>query len=224
MARRARIPRSKLFKKRRMYKKRRTVLKNRALSPFAQRFITRMKYSEVYTASNASGQAVWRLNLNSIFDPNRTGIGNQPYGHDTMASIYNRYRVFKCSYVINAYSAIGAPLQLAALPGNEEIALPSCSVYRESPRCQYGIQLNNANKLTLKGTVNLPSLVGRNKAQYMADDRYQAQFGTSPNELAVLNLCAQSMLESSLSDPQVTFAITLIYHVECFDVKQLPQS
>lgn len=200
------------------------VLVNKALSPIPQRFITKMKYAQTYTGVNASGQVVWRINLNSINDPDRTGTGHQPYSHDTFATLYNRYRVIACSYVINAYSAIGAPLQIACLPANEEFSAPSISDYRENPRGKYAIQLNNMTTKTLRGKVYLPSLVGRSKSQYMADDRYQAQMLNNPAELSVLNICAQSMLEGSVTDPQVTFAVTLVYHVELFDVKNLSQS
>ena len=73
-------------------KKRPTVNVNRSLQPFAQRYIAKMKYSEQLkvTGPAGGGLAAYRFNLNSIFDPNRTGFGHQPYGHDQLAGLYNR--------------------------------------------------------------------------------------------------------------------------------------
>jgi len=76
----------------------------------------------------------------------------------------------------------------------------------------------------LKGKVYLPSLVGRTKAQYMADDRYQAQFGSSPQELAILNLNCQQFDEGSIANTGATYQVTLQYTVEMFDLKNLGQS
>lgn len=202
----------------------RTVLRNNALQPIPQRYITTMKYAECYAPGNASGQAPWRINLNSIFDPNRTGTGHQPYGHDTFQTLYNRYRVVSCSYVITVYSSQGATLQVAALPANEEFAAVNISEYRENPRCKYMVQGTGAPVKFLKGKVNIPSLFGRSKSQYMADDRYQAQFGASPSELAILNINSQQIDESSIANAGVTYQLTLKYKVELFDVKNLGQS
>lgn len=215
---------NRAYKKRMNMRKKRTVNVNRALQPIAQRYLTTLKYAETYAPGNASGQSPWRINLNSIHDPNRSGIGHQPYGHDTLATLYGRYRVIACSYVISAYSANGATIQLAALPANEEYAGISISDYRENPRCKFLVQTPGAPLKVLKGKVYLPSLVGRTKQQYMADDRYQAQFGSNPQELAVLNVNSQQFDEASVASTQVTYQVTLKYTVECFDLKNLGQS
>jgi len=207
-----------------MPRRKTTTLINKALQPIAQRYICKMKYCETYAPGNANGQSPWRLNLNSIFDPNRTGTGHQPYGHDTLATLYNRYRVISCSYVLSAYSANGATIQLAALPANEEFTAVSISDYRENPRGKFLVQTPGAALKVLKGKVYLPSLTGRTKAQYMADDRYQAQFGSSPSELMILNCNSQQFNESDLTSTQVTYQITLVYTVEVFDPKNLGQS
>lgn len=204
--------------------RRKTVNVNRALQPIAQRYITKMKYCETYAPTNSSGQAVWRVNLNSIQDPNRTGIGHQPYGHDTFSTLYNRYRVISASYVVSAVSTLGYTLQIAAIPANEEFIGTSISEYRENPRCRFGVQTPGAPIKVLKGKVYLPSLTGRNKTQYMSDDRYQAQFGSSPAELMVLNLNTQQFDETSTISTGTVYQLTIVYTVELFDPKNLSQS
>ena len=203
--------------------RRKTINVNKALQPVAQRTIVKMKYSEVVSGQYSPGISIYRFNLNSIFDPNRTGIGHQPYGHDTFQTLYNRYRVINCKYIVSAYSNSGATIQFACLPANEEFIQPTVSEYRENPRCKYTVQTPGAPLRFLKGNVYIPSLVGRSKSQYMADDRYQSMFGASPAELAILN-CAASIYQETASDSQIFFNVTLVYTVECFDVKNLNQS
>lgn len=210
----------------RRYKKkyRKTININRALQPVAQRTIVKMKYSETITASALYGLTLYRYNLNSIYDPNLTGTGHQPYGHDTFQSLYNRYRVINCHYSISAVSAAGATIAFCALPSNESFGgLTNMSEWREKPRCRYAIQTPGAAIKKVSGNVYIPSLMGRTKNQYMADDRYQSEFGASPAEAAVLNIAAQSYSEG-VSDSNVYFNIQLVYTVECFDVKTLAQS
>jgi len=223
----------RVYRRRKMLRKKarkgRTVLVNRALAPFAQRFITKMKYAETLTQVGPAlgGLTQFTFNLNSIQDPNRTGIGHQPYGHDTMSSLYNRYRVIKCNYVISGVVTGSSGDQygiIAALPANEVAAVSGgVPEVQENPRCKFVTQAPNSGSKVLKGSVYIPSLVGRTKAQYMADDRYQATYGTSPNELAILNIFTG--LTSGVNE-QVTAKLNVVleYVVESFDVKQLAQS
>lgn len=210
---------------------RKTVNVNRALQPIAQRYICKMKYAEsVNIDIPALGLVgVTRFNLNSIFDPNRTGVGTQPYSHDTFQSMYNRYRVISCSYkvsIFNTTNLTSEPIQLTTLPANEEVSIGTGAEGRMNPRAKYIIQGPTGSPIRyLTGRVHLPSLVGRNKSQYMADDRYQAQFGASPSELAILNIYSSLMNDGQVASARVLQAsVELTYTVECFDVKNLSPS
>lgn len=219
--------RKKLWKKRaarrrpaRRIAKRSKVVVNRALHPIPQRFITKMKYGD-YVSTDATGQ--YKFNLNSLWDPNRTGTGGQPYLFDSMASLYNRYRVISCGWRIQCMRDSAAiAIQLGAVPANEDLTLITMSQLRELPRAKYVLQNPGANVTTLKGKCYLPSLVGRTKAQYMADDSYQAQVTGSPGELCILNLLTTNNADSTAG--LISIQVLLEYTVEFFDVKTLGRS
>lgn len=212
---------------------RKTVNVNRALAPFAQRYITKMKYAEVRTVTGpaAGGLVQYNFRLNSIFDPNLTGVGHQPYGHDQLADIYNRYRVYRVDYAISALNTDGATNYsvVGVVPANEQIAtFIGVSDIMESPRAKYITQAPNAALKVLKGSVSLASLAGRTKSQYMSDDRYQAEFLANPAESLILNILAGTITGTGGTGGTGTnvmnLSISLVYHVECFDVRQQVQS
>lgn len=189
-----------------------------SLNPIAQRYICKMKYAETVT-SGLTG--IVQFSLNSIFDPNTTGVGHQPYGHDQLQTLYNRYRVISCSYRVIANRNTDT-LQVVCQPANEPLVYTTAAEFKENPRCRYATQAPNAEVKPVSGKVYIPSLVGRTKAQYMADDRYQAVFGASPQEAAVLNIGAFTGSDAIASN--VPFNVELVYTVECFDIKHLAQS
>lgn len=192
----------------------------KSLNPIPQRSIVKMKYAESVLLDVGSSYA-YQFNLNSVFDPNRTGIGHQPYGHDTFATMYNRYRVIACSYHVWFPASGAVSYQLSAVPANEVQIFGSIAEARENPRGKFKIQMPGGTAQKISGKVYLPSLTGRTKSQYMADDRYQATVGSSPLELAILNL--QSASTSDVASP-VTCVVELEYTVEWFDAKILGQS
>ena len=209
-----------MIRRKRMARRPKRVVVNRALHPIPQRFITKMKYSEILTTDSVGH---YRMNLNSIFDPNRTGVGHQPYGFDTLATLYNRYRVISCGYRISTYTnSGGAVVNLGAIPANEELTFNTFSELRENPRAKYIHQSTGGEIVYLTGKTYIPSLVGRTKAQYMADDRYQAQVNGNPNELAVLNIV--SVPGGGDTPTAASFQIVMEYTVEFFDIKHLGQS
>lgn len=189
-----------------------------SLNPLPSRYICKMKYAETVN-TNALGH--YTFSLNSIFDPNTTGVGHQPYGHDTFQTLYNRYRVISCQYRVIA-NKNNDTLQIVALPANAGYAYTTASEYKENPRCFYKTQAPGGEIQSVSGLVRIPSLVGRTQAQYMADDRYQAEFGASPQEAAVLNLGVFNGSDQPLN--AVPLNVELVYTVECFDIKNLAQS
>lgn len=197
---------------------------NRGLQPIPSRYICKMKYSETVTP-DVNGRIYF--NLNSIFQPNRqalpgVGSSHQPYGHDQLALFYNRYRVISCGWRLQACTTTaGIVAQIGAIPSNDTIIFVNVSEMKENPRSKYVTVSPGAAAVYLTGKSYMPSLVGRTKAQYMADDRYQATFGTNPGELAILNVLTNTVTDLPT---QFTFNILLEYTVELFDVKNVQQS
>lgn len=191
----------------------------KTLNPVPQRSIVKMKYSEsVITGTDG----LFTFNLNSVFDPNRTGVGHQPYGHDTFATLYNRYRVIAAGWRIQCLvPSAGSAVNVGCMPANEVLLFTTVSELRENPRARYITQSPGGGAMTLSGKSYIPSLVGRTKSQYMSDDRYQAQVGTNPQELAILNIITTGNTDLPI---QATIQVVLEYTVEWFDVKHLNQS
>lgn len=204
---------------RRYRRKPRTTLVNRSLQPFPSRYITKLKYSGAFVL-NVGNNYSQTMNLNSVYDPDRTNLGHQPYGYDQITPLYNRYRVISCSYVINAYSG-STPIRYACLPCNETPPINNLSELCENPRARFKLQYPGGNTTSIIGKSYLPALVGRNKTQYMADDRYQATVVNNPAELALLYITAQSMADAATD---VNLTVTLEYTVEFFDAHPLDQS
>lgn len=165
--------RAKKWKSKKGYKT--LVNVNHSLAPIAQRYITKMKYAEVVSSGAGGGvYGRYQFNLNSIFDPSLTGIGHQPYGHDTLQTMYGRYRVIACRYRVSINSFLNQYLQLAVIPTNDNVTPVNIAEVRENPRAKYTLQAPGAPQRFVSGNVYLPSLMGRTKSQYMADDRFQA--------------------------------------------------
>lgn len=204
--------------KKRGYKKRGVKVLS-SLQPFPSRQIVKMKYSQAVT-TNVGNAYNYLFNLNSIFDPDRTGTGHQPYGHDTLQTLYSRYRVISCSFVATAYSG-AQPVRFGVIPTNNAVTFGSIAEMSENPRARFGLQVPNSPAVKVKGKVYLPALMGRSKAQYVADDRYQADFGSNPLELGTLTCTALGLQETGVD---VNWTITLEYTVEVFDPRHLSQS
>lgn len=203
----------------------------RGLQPFPSRYICKMKYVDALNDIGGpalSGYGNFQFLVNSGFDPNATGTGHQPYGWDTMSSLYNRYRVISCKYVVSGtvYSA-GVPQDgiIGVVPANEGINSPTGGVaeFQENPRSKFIQQTAAGDLRVLKGNVYIPTLVGRTKSQYMADDRYQALTNANPQEAAVLNVFfgRQDGLAVSVN---ADLNVTLEFTIEFFDVKNVGRS
>lgn len=195
---------------------------NRSLQPFANRYICKMKYAAT-VQTGFTGQFLF--NLNSVWDPDRTGTGHQAYGFDSMALIYNRYRVVSCGWRIQAPLLSSAnPVTVACIASNDtSINWPDSGVMLENPRAKYITQNPGAATTSLSGKVYLPKLAGRTKTQYMADDQYQSNVLGNPTESMLLYIQTFAAV-NGFQASAVPLQVVLEYTVEWFDSKHLPQS
>jgi len=212
---------SRPSKRRRIFKRKakssRTTTRIRSVGPIPQRVICKMKYNEMFTSTLSTLDYVY--NLNSVYDPNRTGVGHQPYGFDTYQALYNRYRVFGLHYRISA--AAGFLGRLCVTPANEVSPFSNMSLVQESPRA-VSKELNPNKAAVISGKANLARINGSLPSVYKSDDRFQAFTTSDPAEAMGLHICVSDAIGNPASSCFVN--VTLVYYVEFFDPKPVGQS
>lgn len=221
-------------------KKRRTGGKNRKTSKLIIRsvgqivpdkLVTSLTYCSTsqYTPGVSAEDRVF--NINSIFDPDRTGTGHQPMGRDQLVAFYNRYRVIDCSWRVDVMPQAGVGSILSVLvPNNETSSLASSSeTAMETPYAQYKWSegylatsvASDLRHIRQGGKMHLAKLYGVSDATFYGDDRYAAEFGSNPTESACLHVCTFNSDGNTLV---YNMCIKLIYTVEFFDRIQLAAS
>lgn len=202
------------FRKRRPYTNR-----VKTVGPIAPRTITKLRYMASFSSGLVYHDSQFRLN--STYDPDFTGGGHQPYGRDTYASIYAKYRVFACSYRIRASTDSPQAVTMTIVPNNSSTPYSNAFLAAESPRAQTHL-IGYGNPRTLRGKIYLPALTGVSPSTYKGDSRYAADIGANPSEDMLLHIVTSDM--SGATTNKVQYQVELLYHVEFYDPYELAQS
>jgi len=220
-ARKGSLKKRRLFGRRYRLRRGRRVNVVRGRGPVAQTTIARLKYNGIF--SNTSPLLGVKWSINSIYDPDVSALGHQPYGHDTYQTLYNRYRVNKVSYRIQIYSTTTAPIKYTVLANNTDDNFSSYDLAAELPNARTKIGAAYMGGVVFTGYY-VPRLVtGVGRAEYK-DDKYSAQFGASPTEIMRLHILGGYLDNSVPATGVWSGNITLVYHVEMWDPKDLAQS
>jgi hypothetical protein len=188
----------------------------------APRLVTRLRYAELVTmTTDVLGNSTNAFNLNSLFDPNRTGAGHQPRGYDELSNLYNRYRVYGLTFKVTATTSGTDQLQLGAYPRNGTGTPVTLSDTAEQPFAQIA-SFTAYQKGVVSGYVDLPKLNGKTRVAYAADDTTQAEVSTSPAETMVLNLQVFSLTTTQNSVARMV--VLLEFDCEFSDPKSLIES
>jgi hypothetical protein len=155
-----------------------------------------------------------KFRLNSIFDPDLSGVGHQPQGRDQWNLLYNRYRVDSVRVTIRALSMTSHGMMLCLLPNNSTTTLTDTNQLVESPLAHVGV-VGTGTPTTLVKHFDLKVLNGVSKNTYESDDRFQSLFSTNPTETLILHVGYWEL--GSLASVTASFNITLEYFVTCYD-------
>lgn len=191
---------------------------------YAQSFPRQMKISLRYSDTNAKTSSSTLFidhvyNLNSIFDPDRTGTGHQPQGHDVWAQLYNRYRVDACTVKVVFTNSSPNGTRLGLLGSNDATAITDGNILCESP---FGVHKNMTSTgpaVSLIKRFDLAALTGISRPVYNAEERYSAIMGANPGEVIVAHVGGQA--EASFT---FYYSIDMEFEVTLFDPVQLPTS
>ncbi len=175
--------------------------------PFPARTVALLRYSANISLDPTSVLAKRHaFRCNSIFDPDATGVGHQPYGHDQYQAIYKNYRVLSSTCTVTNASAGSNNIMGVTLRSTQsENADPELA--REIKGTRYTCLASTQNPHKVQQTFRL--------RDFPDHDGYGAEFGSNPTEAAYFHVWAAP---NGAADPsELALAVDIVYIVEMFE-------
>lgn len=165
--------------------------------PFPATMRRTFTYCQTFSLSSGNGllgtQQAFRLN--SLYDPDYTGAGHQPYGFDQMSGLYSMYRVDRAKFevIFTTPGSANDILAVATVSPGTDSSLTGAALYtaQERPGGIWGICSSaGERRCSLKGSFDLHVISGVPKAKYVAEENYASSMSTNPSAISLLSIAA----------------------------------
>jgi len=164
-----------------------------------------------------------QFRLNSIFDPNYTGVGHQPLAHDQWALFYNHNVVTKVSWEIEMLPSATSTCTFYV---SDDATIPATST-DGAELYELGAQGGLGNfyipPVVMRGELDVAEFFNRPKGvDLILDSELRATFGASPTEVVFGTLSLHN--PTGTSTVTATYLMTLVFTVKMAEPKDLAQS
>jgi len=176
-----------------------------------------LRYSQTYDFNAAAGVASLHfIRAGSIFDPDYSGVGYQPYGHDTYQLIYNHYRVIKS--VAKITNTTAGQNNVMGLTISDDVSVSNdIDLLRTIKPSKFLPLVTTTEPHSLQMTYNSEQSFPGQRTNTTA------LFGNNPAEEQYF--CISVSGSGPSSDPgAITIALAMEYYVEFSELKQLAKS
>jgi len=147
--------------------------------------------------------------MNSLYDPDLTGTGHQPYGYDQLKVFFQNYLVTEVTIEMQVVQQTynGDTVTVSFLPWYSATAPPTAQDYLAEVGSE-SIQLPAGQVVKYKRTFSLPEILAIAPAEYLSDTQYRTAVGANPTLAPVFNL---SYTCGSATQPTFTVRALLTY-------------
>lgn len=198
---------------------------NRAPSGVADSTYVKLKYAQRITLSSTSGAVAENVYRgNSLFDPDLTGTGHQPYFFDQWSTFYGYYTVLgaavKATYVATGSTVSTCNCRYYLVFDDNSAAYTNASNALSSPYSRSAFSnINGESVRTLGMYINSDKIFGLKKNGVQFDSDYSAAVSANPSFQWFIHVGQQPMDESANNAIFVEVEIT--YYVK-FDGRNSP--
>jgi len=112
--------------------------------------------------------------MNSLYDPDLSGTGHQPYQFDQIKTMYGTYLVHKCDWTITFFGAAVTGLWVGVsiyntIGGTSVAGFTLDAIKERNLTKMIPLPSTGEQKVTLSGSTNLWDIFGVTKEQYLAE-------------------------------------------------------
>lgn len=143
----------------------------------------KMRYCQQFVMTSTSGtMATQVFRSNSIFDPDLTGVGHQPLGHDEWAVLYNNYKVKQARITLQPGNTNTNPVILAVTRTDSTTgASGNMDSVCEQPATKW-VTLATSTGGPSARTLKMGYVSSKQYPQLGKDDSLRPAFGNNPAE------------------------------------------
>jgi hypothetical protein len=197
-------------------------------SPMPDRFYTSLNYNQLnaITTAGIGVPSLQSFRINSIFDPDLTGVGHQPLGHDEFTPFYTKYTVTGVRYTVtfsNQSTTDYADVAVVLRPNTNGYGLMSTVL--ESSYCRsavIGPETGTGNIKKISGAITVAKIRGVPESKVINDNDYSALIGATPALQPTLQIYVENQNTAVAITVNVRTDIT--YFVQLFDRRVITQS
>lgn len=190
---------------------------------FPLKMLMTHKYFETFDVMNTVGSTgVYQFRANSMFDPNFTGTGHQPYLFDQMAAVYNHFFVISSKITITvSHNATTNTAASACVYLNDDTTVtPTYYGLFEQSKCRFTtLPLGNVDPHKLTCTYSARKIFGPST---LANISLKGNAAADCSESSVFSLCIFPQNVSSTQSYNCTALIE--YVAEWVELKDVGQS
>lgn len=192
-------------------------------------YVTKLKYVETIVGNTVSPATAdtYQFRLNSIFDPNFSGTGHQPMGHDQLIELYNKYHVYGVNVKHTVINYATNPIKFVAFNQHAQ-SVNTVSI-------DHNVEKANENLIIITGAgsgrntfvynryADLAAFSGLDRDSYFDTEAFGAVVGANPDDVIYHTWHA---LDPKLATHNYTVTTELTMYVRFTDrkTKQLAQS
>jgi len=185
-----------------------------------------LRYAQTKTYTTGSAGVAGTENafsLNSLYDPDITGVGHQPYGFDQMASLYSNYIVESVS-IQARFVTIGGSADVCcilALTGQYPVSTTGITVDAAVEKAGITTKTLTASGVNRTAIIDVPRVpihrtLGLTRAQYENElNTYGAAVSSSPSTQSIVRINVASYNGTASED--ATCQVTIVYHAKFFN-------
>ncbi len=190
---------------------------------------TKMRYAAVVALTNGGITGVFGteyvFRLNSLFDPDLTSTGHQPYGFDQLSLFYGSYRVHGCTVSLEFHSSdaddnicaftVQSGQNTTALGGSSLIAQERQSVLSRN------VPINGENRWKHVERFPIHKITGLPRQLVDFNPDYAANTGSNPSEQCYLRM---AMGTTATTSSTVKVNVFLEYDAVLYNRLSVPAS
>lgn len=181
--------------------------------------VVKMRYADkfLFPTTTLGATAYQTIAINDVFDPDRTNIGHQPMIHDQVAGIFENYTVTQLKYKISfVNSSIDNTIIVGYYVNDRIDTAVNVTSAIEQGMCEWKhVSVKTGEAIaSYEGTIDIPKVMGYSYGEYVANSKFETDFGNSPTDPAFMHIFYCDAASTSVSTAPVLF-FDLEFIVRC---------